>query len=146
MGRIRLDFAEDAFTYTTDLVVRSTDVNAAGHTGNDALVSLISDARLMFLAHADLTGDVAEDASPGKVGVIVTDLAVVYQAQTRQWDTLRFEMGLADVNTYGADVVTRVTRPADGTAVALAKSGFVFFEYTTGKVIAAPAGFGELDG
>ncbi|HEX5844108.1 MAG TPA: thioesterase family protein, partial [Pseudomonas sp.] len=38
-------------------------------------------------------------------------------------------------------ITFRISRPADGTLVAMAKSGFVFFDYQQSKVVAMPATF-----
>ncbi|MCY1435008.1 hypothetical protein D9M71_510870 [compost metagenome] len=46
-----------------------------------------------------------------------------------------------DFNKYGGDIMFRITRPADGTLIAMAKSGFVFFDYTASKVTAMPVEF-----
>ena len=46
-----------------------------------------------------------------------------------------------DFNRYGGDIIFRITRPADATLIALAKSGFVFFDYALGKVTAMPVEF-----
>lgn len=35
---------------------------------------------------------------------------------------------------YGGDIIFRISRPADGTLIALAKSGFVFYDYTQSRV------------
>jgi acyl-CoA thioesterase FadM len=46
-----------------------------------------------------------------------------------------------DFNKYGGDITFRITRPADGSLIAMAKSGFVFFDYRLKKVVAMPAAF-----
>jgi len=43
--------------------------------------------------------------------------------------------------SYGGDITFRISRPADGTLVAMAKSGFVFFNYPTSKVTLMPETF-----
>ncbi len=48
------------------------------------------------------------------------------------------EVGVMDFNKYGGDITFRITRPADNTLVAMAKSGFVCFAYKTGKVMPMP--------
>lgn len=45
MARVRLSFPDDAFSFTTEMPVRITDVNGANHLGNDALISMLSEAR-----------------------------------------------------------------------------------------------------
>ncbi|MNL59062.1 hypothetical protein D3C87_1827550 [compost metagenome] len=46
-----------------------------------------------------------------------------------------------DFNKYGGDISFRISRPADGSLVAMAKSGFVFFDYRLGKVVEMPTVF-----
>ena len=46
-----------------------------------------------------------------------------------------------DFNRYGGDLIFRVTRPADGKLIAMAKYGFVFFNFHSGQVAAMPKAF-----
>ena len=46
-----------------------------------------------------------------------------------------------DFNPYGGDIIFRITRPSDQALVAMAKSGLVFFNYQTRKVVAMPEAF-----
>jgi len=71
----------------------------------------------------------------------VTDLATLYKAEAHERDLLLFEVGVMDFNKYGGDITFRVSRPADATLVALAKNGFVFFDYQAGKVTPMPEAF-----
>jgi acyl-CoA thioesterase FadM len=48
-----------------------------------------------------------------------------------------------DFNKYGGDIIFRITRPADGTLIAMAKSGFVFYDYSLSRVVAMPEAFAE---
>lgn len=136
MARLKLEFPEDQFCYSTMLTVRVTDINGANHLGNDSMISMISEARARFL----FDFNIAENQADG-VGLIVTDLATTYKAEAHARDQLRFDVGVMDFNPYGGDIIFRITRPADGALVAMAKSGFVFFNYRTGKVVKMPAAF-----
>lgn len=131
MARIELSFPDDAFTFHTEMTVRSSDINAAHHLANDRLVAMLSEARFRFWMAAG-----AVDPVTSRTPLIVTDLATLYRAEARGWDVLRFDVGFADANRYGGDVVFRVSRPADETIIALAKSGFVCFDYAAGRVVA----------
>lgn len=135
MARIHLDFSQQQFCYSTTLTVRSTDINASNHLGNDAMISMISEARARFLYHFGIRE--ADQAH----GIIVTDLATMYRAESHARDQLLFEVGVMDFNRYGGDIIFRITRPADGVLIALAKSGFVFFDYHQGKVVPMPEAF-----
>lgn len=136
MARIKLEFSEDVFCYQTRLAVRITDINGANHLGNDALISMLSEARARFLQHHQMS----ETGNDG-LGILITDLATVYQAETFYPETLVFDIGITDFNRYGGDFVFRVTRERDGAAVAQAKYGFVFFDYRGKQVSPVPESF-----
>ena len=136
MARLQLDFPEDQYYYTTPLTVRVTDINGANHLGNDSMISMISEARARFL----FDFGVRETQADG-LGIIVTDLATTYKAEAHARDQLLFEVGVMDFNQYGGDITFRVTRPHDARLVAMAKQGFVFFNYQRGAVVPMPDEF-----
>ncbi len=74
MARIKLELPEN-FPFDTELRVRITDVNYGGHMGNDALLGLLHEARVRFLAHHGLT-----ELDIGGVGIIIADSVIVYQS------------------------------------------------------------------
>lgn len=136
MARLQLTFPEDQFYYSTPMSVRVTDINAGNHLGNDSMISMISEARARFLFEFG----VAETERDG-TGIIVTDLATTYRAEAHARDQLLFEVGVMDFNKYGGDIIFRITRPRDRKLVAMAKSGFVFFNYKTSQVVMMPEEF-----
>lgn len=136
MARVQLSYPDEVFIFATELPVRITDINGANHLGNDALISMLSEARAQFLVEHG----VAETDREGE-GIIVTDLATMYQAESFYPERLRFEVGLTDFNKYGGDFVFRVTKAETGQPVALAKYGFVFFNYIEKTVVRMPEAF-----
>jgi acyl-CoA thioesterase FadM len=148
MARLVLDFPSDVFCFATQLTVRTTDINAANHLGNDSMVSMISEARALFLHEFDVDEAAASAAAGGangsdgaRLGIIVTDLATTYKNEAHARDHLWFDVGVMDFNKYGGDIVFRVHRPLDGALIAMAKYGFVFFDYAAGKVAPMPPAF-----
>ena len=123
MARIKLDLPAN-FPFTTELRVRITDVNYGGHLGNDALLGLLHEARVRFLAHYELS-----ELDIGGAGLIMADSAIVYKSEAFPGETLAIAVTVADFNKYGCDFVYRVTEPTSGREVARAKTGFVFFDY-----------------
>lgn len=97
MARLKLEFPEELFIYTTKLTVRVTDINGANHLGNDSMISMISEARARFLF----------DYGIRETGIIVTDLATTYRAEAHARDQLLFEVGVMDFNKYGGDIIRR---------------------------------------
>ncbi|MFO8142868.1 MAG: thioesterase family protein [Marinobacter sp.] len=136
MARIKLEFPDSAFCFETRMPVRITDINGANHLGNDALISMLSEARAQLLVEYGI-----EETDQNGMGIIVTDLATLYQGESFYPDLLRFEVGLMDFNNYGGDFVFRVTKAEGGQPVALAKYGFVFFNYQTREVTPMPESF-----
>ena len=136
MARIKLSFPDDVFVYETLMPVRITDINGANHLGNDALISMLSEARAQFMVKYGV-----EETGDKDVGIIVTDLATMYQSESFFPEMLRFEVGLMDFNKYGGDFVFRVTKAESGQPVALAKYGFVFFDYQQREVVPIPEQF-----
>ena len=136
MARLTLEFPEDQYCYSTQLTVRVTDINAANHLGNDSMISMISEARARFLFAFGI-GETEEN----RTGIIVTDLATTYKAEAHARDQLLFEVGIMDFNRYGGDITFRITRQSDQTLIAMAKSGFVFFNYQSTKVVPMPDAF-----
>jgi len=136
MARLHLDFPEDQYYYTTLLTVRVTDINAGNHLGNDSMISMISEARARFLFEFG----VAETERDG-TGIIVTDLATTYRAEAHARDQLLFEVGVMDFNKYGGDIIFHITRPSDKKLIAMAKQGFVFYNYKTSQVVVMPEDF-----
>ncbi len=136
MARLQLEFPEDQYCYSSQLTVRVTDINGANHLGNDSMISMISEARARFLYELG----VRETEGDG-TGIIVTDLATTYKAEAHARDQLLFEVGVMDFNKYGGDITFRVSRPRDQALIAMAKSGFVFFNYKTSQVVPMPDEF-----
>jgi acyl-CoA thioesterase FadM len=136
MARLTLHFPEDQYCYSTQLTVRVTDINAGNHLGNDSMISMLSEARARFLYALGV-----EEAGHDGLGIIVTDLATTYKAEAHARDQLLFEVGVMDFNKYGGDIIFRVTRPHDQTLIAMAKYGFVFFDYKTSQVTPIPPAF-----
>jgi len=134
MARLKLQFPEDQYCYSTLLDVRVSDINNGNHLANDSMISMLSEARARFLFEfgvRETEGD----------GIIVTDLATTYRAEAHARDQLLFEVGVMDFNKYGGDITFRVSRPLDQTLIAMAKYGFVFFNYGTGQVVPMPDDF-----
>lgn len=136
MARLTLEFPEDQFCYSTQLTVRVTDINSANHLGNDSMISMISEARARFLFEFGI-----EETQGDGTGIIVTDLATTYKTEAHARDRLLFEVGVMDFNKYGGDITFRITRPRDLALVAMAKSGFVFFNYLDKRVVPMPEAF-----
>lgn len=135
MARVRLELPE-RLDFSTELEVLVGHVNYGGHLGNDALLGLLHEARVRFLASLGHSEQSVEGC-----GLIMADAAVVYRAEAFHGDRLTVEVGVGDFTRSGCDLYYRVTRRGDGRPVADAKTGLVFFDYATRRPLPVPEGF-----
>ena len=138
MARIKLDLPAE-FPFSTDLPVRITDINYAGHMGNDVVLSLLHEARFQFMAHHGL-----QELKVEGLGLIITDSAIVYKSEAFAGETLTVAVAVADFNKYGCDFLYRITERHSGREVAHAKTGIVFFDYEKRAVQKIPQSFLDL--
>lgn len=141
MARIKLNMDGVEFVFRTELEVRITDINYGRHVGNDALLGLLHEARLRFLANFGFS-----EQDIGGVGMLMGDAVVQFKAVAFHGDALTIEIGLADVERRTFDLMYRVVRKGDGAVVALAKTGMVAFDYAANRMAELPVGFPEKTG
>lgn len=139
MARIQLNLPEH-FPFSTDLAVRITEINYGGHLGNDALLSLLHEARYRYLKAQGF----ASEREIGGQGLVISDVAIIYKRQAFYGDILSVAVAVGDFNKYGCDVFYQVRNP-NGQEVARAKTGIVFFNYDRQQVVRVPEAFLKLN-
>ena len=138
MAEVKLELPKE-FGFATDIQVCINHINYGGHLGNDSLLSLIHEARIRFLKHHGFTESDVDGA-----GIIMVDTVIVYKSESFHGDVLTFEVAVSDVGKVGCDFCFRVTNKVTSKEVAHAKTGVVFFDYATRKVVNTPDTFKEL--
>jgi len=138
MARVKLQLP-DNFEFSTEVQIRIGDINYGGHLGNDAILSLIHEARVRFLkkygfSEADIDG----------VGIIMTDAVVVYKSEGFHGDVLVIDVTVSDFSRTGCDFLFRCANKDTYKEVARAKTGVVFFDYQNKKVVEIPKKFRVL--
>jgi acyl-CoA thioesterase FadM len=135
MARVEIDLPE-SFLFETEIPVRISDVNYGGHLGNDAVLAIAHEARVRLLAAHGLG-----ELDLGGPGIVLADAAIVYRAEGAWGMRLRVAIAAADVRTRGLDLVYRMTDAATGREIARVKTGILFFDYRTRKVVSMPPAF-----
>ncbi len=74
MARIKIDMPE-RYTFSTEIPIRISDINYGGHLSNDAVLSMIHEARIRFLNHYHYS-----ELDVEGLGIIMTDSAVIYKS------------------------------------------------------------------
>ncbi len=137
MARVKIDMP-DTFGFNTSIAVRITDINYGGHLGNDAIVSVLHESRMRYLASLGCT-----ELEFFGVALIMSDLAVTYKGEGFYGDTLRVEVAAGELSSVGFDLYYRLGTEREGKSivVAEAKTGMVCFDYGARKVARLPEVF-----
>ncbi|MEO7988048.1 MAG: thioesterase family protein [Chryseolinea sp.] len=135
MARLSIDLPEE-FIFTIEITVRASDLNYGGHVGNDSVLTLFQEARILFYRHMGFKSELNLD---GAVGQLMSDAAVVYKSESFLGDELIIEIAVSDFNKYGFDLLYKMSNKATGKEVARGKTGIVCFDYEKRKVASVPS-------
>ncbi|WP_341834886.1 thioesterase family protein [Chitinophaga pollutisoli] len=137
MARVKIDMPEQ-FRFITQLPVRISDVNYGNHLGNDAIMSILHEARMRYLASFGAT-----ELEVFGTALIMADAAIVYKGEGFYGDQLTVELTADEFNAVGFDLFYRISTFRGGqlTIIAEAKTGMVCFDYSARKVARLPEAF-----
>jgi len=135
MARIKLDPPRKVL-FSDEIPVRITDINYGGHLGNDAMLSILHEARMRFL----MSKGWSEKSVEGS-GLIMADAAVVFKSEAFHGEILEVEMGVDDLSNIGFDILYSVVEKSSRRQVAAAKTGMVFFDYERKRLGRVPDTF-----
>ncbi len=74
----------------------------------------------------------------------MTDAIIVYKSEGFYGDTLTIDVAVGDFGRSGCDFFYRLTNKLTRKEIARAKTGIVFFDYKTRKVVSIPECFRVL--
>lgn len=135
MGKIKLELPEK-FDFHTEIPVRITDLNYGGHLGNDAVLTLIHEARVRFLkSHEYSEMDVCG------AGLIQADAVIIYKQEAYYGTMIDFSVTVSDFTNAACDFFYLLTDKSTGKEIARAKTRIVFFNYQTRKKLPVPEEF-----
>ena len=135
MPRVKVGLP-DKFLYSMERSVGISDLNYAKHLDSVAMVSILQEARLQFLANLGFT-----ESNIYGLGIVVTDMAVDYRSESFANDCLVIDVGISNINRYGFDIGMQVTNSALEAVVCNAKIGVVFFDFDRHKIAQVPPAF-----
>lgn len=131
MARIKVTIPQHKH-FTATIPVRVTDLNYGNHLGNDALLSILHEARMQLLNHFGWS-----ELQIGGASMIMADVAIEYKGEGFYGDVLTIDLAFDELNKYGFDITYHVTNQT-GKEVARAKTGMLCFNYTDRKLMALP--------
>jgi acyl-CoA thioester hydrolase len=137
MARVKLEVPAHKI-FTTEIPVRIADINYGNHVGNDALVSIIHEARMQWLAANNYT-----ELNIGGAALIMADLAVEYKAESFYGDKLNVAISIGEVTKISFEIFYEITTTRNDKKILIAnvKTGMVCFDYEVRKVTHIPSAF-----
>ncbi|HEX2846954.1 MAG TPA: thioesterase family protein [Chitinophagaceae bacterium] len=134
MARIKIDMP-GSFSFSTLIPVRISDINYGGHVGNDAVLSLVHEARMQFLksfgySELDFAG----------TSLIMADAGIEFKKELFYCDTVNVSVTAGDFSKVGFDLFYQLEKDMDGQVqiVAIAKTGMICYDYSKKRVTAVP--------
>lgn len=137
MARIKLDLPEK-FAASFKIPVRISDINYGNHVGNDAIVSIIHEARMQFLKQHGYT-----ELNIEGNGLIMADLAVEFKKESFYGDLIEVKMAFDNITKISFEIFysLQVIKENVGAEIAKAKTGMVCYDYKNKKVTSLPEKF-----
>lgn len=135
MARVHIDLPSNPL-FTTELQVRVSDINYGGHVGNDSILTLMHEARLIFYRSLGFKNEISFE---GPVGQIITDAVIEYKAESFLGDLLQIQIFIDEITKYGFEMLYKITNKNTDKEIARGKTGIVCFDYDKRKVASIPA-------
>jgi acyl-CoA thioester hydrolase len=137
MPRIKIDIPERKI-FSTTIPIRITEINYGNHLGNDALISIIYEARMQWLASANYT-----ELNVAGASLIMADLAVEYKGEGFYGDILTIHIAIEEIQKVSFEIYYEITttRNKKNILIAKAKTGIVCFDYGSRKIAGIPEEF-----
>ena len=139
--RIKLDLPQQFLHVTFKIPVRISDINYGNHTGNDAIVSIIHEARMQWLQQFNYT-----ELDIEGVSLIMADLAIEFRNETFYGDVICVELAIGEISKKSFELYYRLTVERDEKVVlvAKAKTGMVCYNYQDKILIPIPSPFMKI--
>jgi acyl-CoA thioester hydrolase len=135
MAKVEIKFPEKSL-FATEIPIRISDINRGRHLAFHMVLSFTEEARVRFWKHLGYS-----DENMNDVALIVVDAAIMYRKQGFHGQILKVEVALADFTTKGCDMIFRMSNADTGEEMFRAKTGMLFFNYGSQKVVPVPEDF-----
>ena len=135
MPRLKMEMPENFLDLSIKIPVRITDINYGDHVGNDAIVSIVHEARVQFLQHHNFT-----ELNIEGIGLIMAELQIEFKNESFYKDIIEVKIGVGQLTNVGFELFyhLKTFRNNSEVIIANAKTGMVCYNYEIKKVVAIP--------
>lgn len=130
MARIKIELPQKSIA-SFSIPVRITDINYGNHVSNNALVEIIHEARVQFLAQHHFT-----ELDAGGTALIMNELLVEFKNESFYNDLLQVKIFAGEISKKSFELFYQITvlRNENVLTIAHAKTGMVCYNYQEKKV------------
>lgn len=134
MARIKLS-APPNILFEATVPVRITDINYGNHVGNNSFVSIVHEARVLWLKKNGYT-----ELDIEGIGLIMADLAIEFKNEGLYGDNIKIQISVGEVSKISFELYYSLftERNEKRIVLAVAKTGMVCYDYTAKKVAGLP--------
>jgi len=139
MARLKTELP-DSFSFACLIPVRITDINYGNHVGNDAILSIIHEARMQFLQHLGYT-----EMQFAGAGMIMSEVTIEFKNELFYGDKVIVSVAVAAISKIGFTLfyklekeILRQAQDGKKVLVAAAKTGMICYDYEKKKIVAVP--------
>ena len=134
MERIKV-LLPPSFEFSTNIIIRITDLNYGGHVGNDVFMSLVHEARQQFLLHHGYS-----ELNFAGTSLIMADAAIEYKHELAYADEVRISVSATGFDKIGFDIYYQleVKKGNNWHLAGKVKTGMICFDYKTKKKAIVP--------
>ncbi|OGV50380.1 MAG: hypothetical protein A2X49_12035 [Lentisphaerae bacterium GWF2_52_8] len=132
MGKVSITLPETVH-FSTELAVRITDINYGGHLGNDRLLGLVHEARVLWLRSCGWS-----ELNCAGSGLIMADTEISFKAEAFSGETLVVTLSVAHFSSAGFDIFYQLHKKEGGVEVARIRTGMAFFDYEKRRPVRVP--------
>lgn len=134
MARIKLS-APPNIIFEATIPVRITDINYGNHVGNNSFVSIVHEARVLWLKKNGYT-----ELDIEGIGLIMADLAIEFKNEGLYGDDIKIQISVGEVSKIAFELYYSLftERNEKRIVLAVAKTGMVCYDYTAKKVAGLP--------
>ncbi len=131
MNRLKVTLP-DNFSFSTPLTIRLSDLNYGGHVGNDAILSILQEARQQFLRSRG-----QEELNIDGYGLIMVDALIEYKKELNYADSIIVSVVAVDFDKMGFDFYYKIELIQEGKSIlaSRAKTGMLLYDYANKKKV-----------
>ena len=137
MPRSKISLPAD-FNFSCKIPVRITDINYGGHTGNDAVLSIIHEARMQFLRSLGYTELDFEGA-----GMIMGDVSIEFKKELFYGDVIVAYVTTGELSKIGFELFYKFETfqeivPEKDSPAVVARTNMICYDYEKKKIVVVP--------